>query len=214
MPGLTEDAREMGKSLSQTMGRSRRRRPAVFLDRDGVLNVDRGYVHAPDQVEWVPGAKAAVRACNVAGYYVFVVTNQPGVAKGMFGKEVVEHLHRWMGEQLRAEGAWIDDWRYCPFHPEASVAPFRAAHPWRKPNPGMLLDLLDHWPIEKSGSFLIGDKITDIQAAMSAGIAGYLFEGGNLMEFLREKQLLPEVGGESPSSPSIGSPASLLDQQP
>lgn len=167
-----------------------RRRPAVFLDRDGVLNVDRGYVHEAEQVEWVPGAKAAVRAFNEAGYYVFVVTNQAGVAKGLYGEEAIEKLHRWMGEQLGAEGASIDDWRYCPFHPEGSVAPLRGAHPWRKPNPGMLLDLLDHWPVERRGSFLIGDKVTDVQAAEAAGFPGHLFEGGDLMEFLREKRLL------------------------
>jgi D,D-heptose 1,7-bisphosphate phosphatase len=165
----------------------RRRRPAVFLDRDGVLNVDRGYVHAPDQVEWVPGAKEAVKLMNDAGYYLFVVTNQAGVAKGLYREEAIRTLHRWMAQELAAAGASIDDWRYCPYHPEGSVAEYRAAHDWRKPNPGMLLDLFAHWPIEREGSFLIGDKISDIEAAEAAGIPGYLFEGGDLRSFLQKR---------------------------
>ena len=98
----------------------RRRRRAVFLDRDGVLNVDRGYVHAPQQVEWVQGAKEAVKLSNDAGYYVFVVTNQAGVARGFYEEQAVGALHRWMSEELAKIGASIDDWRYCPFHPRAA----------------------------------------------------------------------------------------------
>ena len=164
-----------------------RRRPAVFLDRDGVLNLDHGYVHAPDQVEWVSGAKEAVKLINDAGYYLFVITNQAGVAKGLYREEAIRALHRWMAQELAAAGASIDDWRYCPYHPEASVAEYRRAHDWRKPNPGMLLDLFAHWPIEREGSFLIGDKISDIEAAEAAGIQGYLFEGGDLTLFLRRR---------------------------
>ena len=167
--------------------RSSGRRPAVFLDRDGVLNVDHGYVHAPDQVEWVPGAKETVKLINDAGYYLFVITNQAGVAKGLYREEAIRALHRWMAQELAAAGASIDDWRYCPYHPEGSLAEYRRAHDWRKPNPGMLLDLFAHWPIEREGSFLIGDKISDIEAAEAAGIHGYLFEGGDLTSFLRRR---------------------------
>ena len=166
---------------------SQRRRPAVFLDRDGVLNIDHGYVHAAHQVAWVRGAKEAVKLLNDAGRYVFVVTNQAGVAKGLYEEQAIEALHRWMAEELAAEGAAIDDWRYCPYHPEGSVAAYRAAHPWRKPNPGMLLDLLERWPVEREGSFLVGDKISDIEAAEAAGMPGYLFEGGDLTAFVRER---------------------------
>ena len=166
-----------------------RRRPAVFLDRDGVLNIDHGYVHAPERVEWVRGAKQAVKLLNDAGYYVFVVTNQAGVAKGRYGEDAVGTLHRWMAKELAAAGASIDDWRYCPFHPGGSVEPFRAEHDWRKPNPGMLLDLFEHWPIEREESFLVGDKTTDIEAAEAAGLPGYLFEGGDLAAFIESKGL-------------------------
>ena len=166
---------------------SRHRRSAVFFDRDGVLNIDHGYVHAPHQVEWVRGAQQAVKLLNDAGHYAFVVTNQAGVAKGLYEEQAIETLHRWMADELAAEGAAIDDWRHCPYHPEGSVPAYRAAHPWRKPNPGMLLDLLQRWPVEREGSFLIGDKISDILAAEAAGISGYLFEGGDLTAFLQER---------------------------
>jgi D,D-heptose 1,7-bisphosphate phosphatase len=163
----------------------RRCRPAVFLDRDGVLNIDHGYVHDPQQVEWVSGAKEAVKLLNDAGYYVFVVTNQAGVAKGLYCEEGIRALHRWMAQELAAAGASIDDWRYCPYHSEGSVAEYRAAHDWRKPSPGMLLDLLAHWPVRREGCFLIGDKMSDLEAAEAAGMPGYLFEGGDLTDFLR-----------------------------
>jgi D,D-heptose 1,7-bisphosphate phosphatase len=186
--GVPEDFAAAAERVSR-----RRRRPAVFLDRDGVLNVDHGYVHAPNQVEWVQGAKEAVKLWNDAGYYVFVVTNQAGVAKGYYGEEAVGALHRWMSDELAMIGASIDDWRYCPFHPEGSVAAYRAAHDWRKPSPGMILDLIAHWPIEREESLLIGDRASDIQAAHAAGVAGYLFEGGNLMDFVRARALAPRT---------------------
>lgn len=171
-------------AAAQRLVPAQRRRPAAFLDRDGVLNVDHGYVHAPDQVEWTPGAKEAVGALNAAGYHVFVVTNQAGVAKGLYDEAAIGRLHRWMAGELADVGASIDDWRYCPYHPDGSVPAFRAAHPWRKPAPGMLLDLIEHWDVDLTGSFLIGDKASDIEAAEAAGIPGLLFEGGDLLAFL------------------------------
>jgi D-glycero-D-manno-heptose 1,7-bisphosphate phosphatase len=177
---------------------TQRRRPAVFLDRDGVLNVDHGYVHALDQVEWVHGAKQAVKLLNDAGYYVFVVTNQAGIAKGLYRDEAVLSLHRWMAEELASSGASIDDWRYCPYHPQGSIQEYRAAHDWRKPNPGMILDLFAHWPIEREGSFLVGDKMSDIEAAEAAGLPGYLFDGGDLSVFLQSaRRVTEEIGAAS-----------------
>lgn len=159
------------------------RRPAVFLDRDGVLNADTGYPHLSDQIQWTEGAAAAVKRFNDAGYLVFVVTNQAGVAHGHYDEAAIKRLHHWMSQELMKSGAHIDDWRYCPFHPEGKVEAYRRAHPWRKPEAGMLLDLMTHWQIDSAHSFLIGDKQSDLDAAARAGIPGHLFSGGSLAEF-------------------------------
>lgn len=162
------------------------RRPAVFLDRDGVLNHDDNYVHRPEQVRWVEGAIDAVRWLNDAGYYVFVVTNQAGVARGLYGEEDVRLLHGWMQDELRRAGAHVDGFEYCPYHPEGTVDAYRRASEFRKPGPGMILKLKKDWGIDEAGSLLIGDRDTDLQAAAAAGIPGHLFSGGSLLEFVRK----------------------------
>ena len=113
------------------------RRPAAFLDRDGVLNVDHGYAHRPEQLEWVEGAAEAVRLLNEAGYYVLVVTNQSGVARGFFDEAAVKSFHAHMQDGLSAHGAHIDAFYYCPHHPEGTIKPLAVRCRCRKPAPGM-----------------------------------------------------------------------------
>lgn len=160
------------------------KRPAAFLDRDGVLNCDTGYPHKPEQIEWIDGAPDAVALLKERGYLIFVVTNQSGIARGYYGTEEVETLHHWMDATLRQAGGAIDDVRYSPFHPEFDDGRFRHLADWRKPAPGMILDLLDHWDVDVPRSFLIGDQSTDLQAAEAAGLQGFHFTGGNLREFV------------------------------
>lgn len=161
------------------------RRPAVFLDRDGVLNEDTGYIHDPAEWHWRPGAVEAVRLVNDAGYYAFIITNQAGVAHGYYDEAAVDRLHHWMRRELAAIGAHVDDVRYCPFHPEAAVEQYRRISDWRKPGPGMINDLIAAWPVDRERSFVIGDQKTDIQAAEAAGLRGYLSDGWNLALTIR-----------------------------
>ncbi len=159
-------------------------RPAAFLDRDGVINVDHGYVVKPEALDFISGAPAAIRRLNHAGYLVVVVTNQSGVARGYFTEDDVAHFHAHLSERLAAEGAVIDAIYTAPHHPDAVVAAYRADHPDRKPGPGMILRAFADLGVRHEGSFLIGDRASDIAAAEAAGIPGHLFTGGDLDGFV------------------------------
>jgi D-glycero-D-manno-heptose 1,7-bisphosphate phosphatase len=159
-------------------------RPAAFLDRDGVLNFDDGYIGTRDRIRWTPGVVSAIRTLNEAGYLVFVITNQSGVARGMFSEQDVHDLHDWMRDKLQRDGARIDDFRFCPHHAEGSVADYAVDCECRKPKPGMLRDLMKAWPVRTQGSFVIGDKPSDVEAAKAAGLPGFLFTGGDLAAFV------------------------------
>ena len=167
-------------------GSSQRRRPAIFLDRDGVLNRDTGYVHSPEKFEWICGAKTAVKFLNDQGYYVFVVTNQSGIARGYYPEDAVLSLHRWMNDELRLLSAHVDQFYYCPHHNDGVISEFSLECHCRKPKPGMIEQALDEWPILREKSLLIGDKPRDIKAAHSAGICGYLFDQKNLHTFVQQ----------------------------
>jgi D-glycero-D-manno-heptose 1,7-bisphosphate phosphatase len=167
-------------------------RPALFLDRDGVLNEDPGYVHRWEDFRWIPGARETVAAFNRAGWLVIVVTNQSGIGRGFYTEADMHELHRRMSEALGAVGGHIDAFYHAPHHPDAKLEAYRHPDPPdRKPNPGMILKALSEWPIDREASILIGDKPSDMEAATRAGIRGVLFPGGDLKTFLQMEALLP-----------------------
>lgn len=161
-------------------------RPAVFFDRDGVLNHDDGYIHRPDQFRWIDGAIEAVRMVNDAGWFAFVITNQSGVARGLYAEEDVRRLHDWIAAELHAYGAHIDRFEYCPNLTNALVEAYRRDDPRRKPGPGMLLDLMHAFPVDRERSWVVGDKDTDLAAAAAAGVHARLYTGGRLDALVAE----------------------------
>ena len=162
-----------------------RRRPAIFLDRDGTLNVDRGYTHKVTDLSWQPDARQAIKYANDAGYYVFVVTNQAGVARGLYQESDVIAFHAEMQSQLYEIGAHVDAFEWCPFHVDGTVAAYRQDSRRRKPSPGMIEDLVDVWPVDMSRSLLIGDSADDMKAAEAAGLVGIRYTGGSLLDLVQ-----------------------------
>lgn len=162
-------------------------RPAVFLDRDGVIVVDVGYPHRDEDLALIRGAAAAIRRWNDQGRPVVVVTNQSGVARGLFTLERMEGFNALMIARLAEAGARIDAVYACPFHAEAVEDRWRHPdHPDRKPNPGMILKAAADLDLDLSRSVLIGDREADMEAARRAGVAGHLFPGGDLAAFASE----------------------------
>jgi len=160
-------------------------KPAAFLDRDGVLNRDNGFVWRREDFQWLPGAQSAVKRINDADYLAIVITNQAGVARGLYGEADVSNLHRWMNDELGRDGAHIDAFYYCPHHPSEGQGAYRLVCDCRKPAPGMLLRAMREWPVDRPPSFMIGDKEIDVEAASAAGIKGLRFDGGDLDALVR-----------------------------
>ena len=178
---------------AQTLVPDSLRRPAIFFDRDGVLNINHGYVHRAEDFDWTEGAIAAVKAANDRNLFAFLVTNQAGVARGYYDEAAVHALHAHVQAELRAHGAHLDDIRHCPHHPDGAVEAYAKVCDCRKPGAGMLNDLAAHWPVDLGRSQLIGDNPTDIQAAEAAGVGSRLFQGGDLRQAI--EPLLERASG-------------------
>lgn len=161
-------------------------RPALLLDRDGVLNVDTGYVGRYGDFRWIPGAIETLIAFTQAHWHICVVTNQSGVARGYFTEADVERLHADITCDVIAAGARIDAFYYCPYHAESRIERYRCAdHPDRKPNPGMLLKALADHNADATRSIMIGDKQSDLEAGRRAGVQAFHFNvTGRLDDFL------------------------------
>ncbi len=156
--------------------------PVAIFDRDDTLLVDRHYMHDPADIEWIPGAIEAISLLTSKGYKVCVATNQSGIARGYFGEDEMRVFHEAMQAQLAEKGAAIDGFFHCPHHPEGAVPEFAVVCRCRKPGPGLIEQIDTVYPLDRTRSFLIGDKPRDVQAAEAFGIPGYLFEKGSLLE--------------------------------
>jgi D-glycero-D-manno-heptose 1,7-bisphosphate phosphatase len=153
-------------------------RPAVFLDRDGVIIDDVNYLAFPDQVRILPGSAEAIAALNRAGWPVVVVTNQAGVARGYFSQQAVVRVHRYLAEQLAPFGAAIDAFYFCPHHPEAEIEAYRLACRCRKPRPGMLVRAAAELHLDLTQSWMIGDRESDLEAGAAVGARTILVRTG------------------------------------
>lgn len=156
-----------------------------ILDRDGVLNVDTGYVHKSDSVQWIEGSREAIAFLNKLGITVIVVTNQSGVARGYFTENDVAKLHHWMQNEVEKFGGKIDRFYYCPHLPGATEKKYDIICECRKPKSGMIIQALADYQVNPAEAFVIGDSQRDIEAGERVGVKGYLFHGGNLLEFVR-----------------------------
>ena len=159
-------------------------KPSAFLDRDGVINKDNGYVHSIKEFEWIDGAIETIKFIKSKGYQIFVITNQSGISREFYTSEDVILLHQYINNELRKKNTLIDDFFFSPYHPEIKNKKYEHLESLRKPNIGMLKLAELKWGVDKSKSFLIGDQETDIQCAKNYGIKGYLFNKVNLFEFI------------------------------
>ena len=148
-------------------------RPAVFLDRDGTINVEVSYLHRPADLQLIPGASAAIRRLNAVGVPVVVVTNQAGIARGFYGEEDLQTLHRHLEERLALEDAHVDAFFFCPHHPD-----FTGPCECRKPAPGMLLHAAEALDLDLHRSWIVGDAAGDIGAGRAAGCRTILVRTG------------------------------------
>lgn len=152
-------------------------RPALFLDRDGVINIDHGYVCRPDEFEFLEGIFELCRTAQGLGYLLIVITNQAGIGRGYYSENDFHLLTDWMCDAFAREGVTIDGVYFCPYHPEHGVGDYKIDSPCRKPAPGMLLQASKEHDIDLSRSVLIGDKESDIQAGIAAGVGLNLLYG-------------------------------------
>ncbi len=153
-----------------TTGAQRRFERALFLDRDGVINVNHGYVHTPEATDWVPGIFELCRRAADLGHALIVVTNQAGIGRGLYTAAQFETYTQWMLGQFAARGIEILAVYHCPHHPTAGVGDYRRDCECRKPAPGMLLAAARDYGIDLQRSTLVGDKCSDMQAGRSAGV--------------------------------------------
>lgn len=157
----------------------KKKQAAVFLDRDGTINLDKGYFYLPEEFEFEEGSIEAIRLLNQAGYKTFVISNQSGIARGHFSEQQVEDLHTWLMAELAKHGAYIDGFYYCPHHAEFGIGEYKTVCDCRKPSPGMLLKAAEDWNIDLEQSYMVGDHNSDVEAGRGAGVKSIFVRTGH-----------------------------------
>lgn len=150
---------------------------AAFLDRDGVINFDYAYVHTPENFNFIPGVFEACLKLQELGYIIIIVTNQSGIGRGYYTEEDFNSLSKWMQTRFLEHGVKISDIFFCPHHPEKAKPPYRQYCNCRKPEPGMLLSAKQKWSIDMPNSLMVGDKPSDMLAAMKARVGTRILVG-------------------------------------
>lgn len=150
----------------------------VFLDRDGTINKEVHYLHKPEDLELLEGVPDAIRMLSEAGFRIVVVTNQAGVARGYYNCDVVERLHEYLNEMLEKDGAHIDQFFYCPHHPEYGIGEYKVQCDCRKPGIGMFQKAEQYYQIDRAHSYMIGDKLLDVEAGKNYGVHSILVGTG------------------------------------
>ncbi len=171
------ELRDLGTSAPRDFGTSELR-GAVFLDRDGTMIEEKGYLSRLDDVKWYPGTMDAIRLLNRAGYAVCVITNQGGIGLGLFDEVFVRTVHALMEAEIVASGGAIDGWYYCPHHPNATVPELKAPCACRKPGRAMIDAACREHGIDLARSWVIGDKDVDVRMAAAVGARGILVRTG------------------------------------
>jgi D-glycero-D-manno-heptose 1,7-bisphosphate phosphatase len=178
-------------------------RPAVFLDRDGTMVQEVGYLGRPEDLRWFSWTIDAIRLLRRAGFLIFVTTNQGGIGLGLFSEKFLQQLHETMDRHLAEAGANVDAWFYCPHHPRAIVPDLALACECRKPEPGMIRQAQQRFAIDLGRSFVVGDKRIDVELAERARVRGILVRTGN------GAQELERSGGVMPGAAHVAE--TLLD---
>ena len=176
---------------------------AFFLDRDGVIIEDANYLSSPEQLQLIPGAAEGIRLIREHGYKVIVVSNQSGIARGYFTFADLENVEKALIAMLAEKGAEVDAWYYCPHHEKGTVAEYAVKCTCRKPLPGLVLKGMQEHNIDPERSAMIGDKLSDVQCAVNAGIKHYAKvstghgsedkEKGTLPGMIEETSILPAI---------------------
>jgi len=175
------------KSCGRKSSPEGRTKVAVFLDRDGTICEEVGYIHSKDQLRLIPGAAEAIRRLNRRGIKTVVITNQSGVARGFFSEEQLRAIHEEFLHLLREEGARLDGIYYCPHHPTEGQEPYLRVCECRKPSPGLLKKAAEELDIDLEASFMVGDHFADVAAGLAVGGKGILVLTGHGEKTLGEK---------------------------